>query len=371
LKKFQPKHPLEPNAVRARLEEIPRLLIIRLRSLGDAILSLPLLQAFHAWRPELELDVLVESTTSAVFSAHPAVHETLVLHPRANPGAGGWSRMRGIAEIRRRHYRAVVDLHGGSTARIFAFTSGAGLRIGEECHRSRVYNARIPASSDIWNVRALHTVEHQLALMKWLGLPIPEDLRARLHLSPDARTRAARRLAQSGISEGRYFLIHPTATLATKQWAPANFAEIGDRLFQTYDLPVIFTSGRHESQGLLDIGKHARQKHCYWSDLELPELFAVIGGCRLFIGNDSGPAHAAAALEKPVVVVWGSSNFHAWHPWKTDYELIRSDLPCMPCSGYSCAAFGEPRCIQEVPISRVWQSCVDILARGGASQRTD
>jgi ADP-heptose:LPS heptosyltransferase len=71
--------------------------------------------------------------------------------------------------------------------------------------------------------------------------------------------------------------------------------------------------------------------------------------------------HAAAALKRPVVVVWGSSNFQAWHPWNTEYEAVRSDLPCMPCPGYTCAAFGEPRCIMDIPVSPVAEACERIL----------
>jgi heptosyltransferase-3 len=371
LREFPPKHLLKPEIVRARLEKVPRLLVIRLRSLGDSILSLPLLQALHSWRPDLEVDVLIESPFSPVFMAHPAVHEALIVRPRKNPNGEGWARLRAVSEIRKRRYPAVFDLHGGSTARLFAFASGANLRIGEECRRSRIYNAAIPASSAVWNVKHLHTAEHQLAILKWLDLPIPEDLRAHLYLPAEAREKAARRLKEAGIEESGYFLIHPTATLATKQWPPANFATLGDNLLQKYGLPVVYTSGIQESQVLLDIGRHAGQKHRYWSDLDLPELFAVIGGCRLFIGNDSGPAHAAAALKKPLVVIWGSSNYHAWHPWKSDYELVRSDLPCIPCSGYACSEYREPRCILEIPISRVWQSCLNILARSEAQQGTD
>ena len=371
MRKFQTRHLLHPDVVRARLEKIPRLLVIRLRSLGDSILSLPLLQALRSWRPELEVDVLVESPFSAVFTTHPAVHEALILQPRKNANSDGWSRLRAIAEIRKRRYPAAIDLHGGTTARLFVLASGAGLRIGEECRRSLIYNAAIPASSSVWNVRTLHTTEHQLTLLKWLGLPVPQDLRAHLHLPAEAREKGARRLRDAGIEPSGYFLIHPTATLATKQWAPANFASLGDCLFQNYGLPVVYTSGPQEAQVLLEIGRHAGQKHRDWSDLNLPELFAVIHGCRLFIGNDSGPAHAAAALGKSMVVVWGSSDYRAWHPWKTDYELVRSDLPCIPCSGYKCPEYGEPRCILEVPVSRVWQSCLDILARNGARHETD
>jgi len=99
-----------------------------------------------------------------------------------------------------------------------------------------------------------------------------------------------------------------------------------------------------------------------WSDLGLEELFALIQGARLFIGNDSGPTHAAAALARPIVVVWGSSNFSAWHPWGTDFEAVRSDLPCIPCPGYSCAEFGRPKCIQEIPLGNVVSACEKMLA---------
>ena len=80
---------LSPDLLRQELQRIPRLLLIRLRSLGDSILSLPLLESLHCWRPDLDLDVLSEAPFAAVFSNHPAVHETLILRPRAWPGREG------------------------------------------------------------------------------------------------------------------------------------------------------------------------------------------------------------------------------------------------------------------------------------------
>ena len=90
-------------------------------------------------------------------------------------------------------------------------------------------------------------------------------------------------------------------------------------------------------------------------------IASAIQASKLVIGNDSGPAHAAAALKKPMVVVWGSSNSVAWHPWRTNYELVRSDFPCMPCPGYTCHAFGRPRCILDIPVDRVLLACERIL----------
>ena len=126
---------------------------------------------------------------------------------------------------------------------------------------------------------------------------------------------------------------------------------------------MIYTAAPNEAAILREIGRDAQESHTYWSDLSLAELFALIDGCLLFIGCDSGPTHAAAALKTPVVVVWGSSNFHAWHPWGTEFEAVRSDLPCIPCPGYACKEFGEPKCIMEIPVSRVADACAKVLDR--------
>ena len=70
--------------------------------------------------------------------------------------------------------------------------------------------------------------------------------------------------------------------------------------------------------------------------------------CSCFVGNDSGPMHLAAALQRPVLAIFGSSNLTAWRPWGTDYEVARADLPCIPCPGYRCYEYDQPRCIRSI-----------------------
>ncbi len=345
------------------LECAHRLLIIRLRSLGDSILALPLLEAIHSWRRELEVDILVESPYAAVFAGHPVVHDILQTRPGKRRRGPGWSRARACLELRRRRYDAVLNLHGGSTSWLFTAATGARIRIGQEKYRNGwIYTARIPAPARVWQRNDLHTVEDQLTLFPWLGLPYQGEPRGRLYVDPSVRERMLERLRDAGIERGNYVLIHPTATLATKQWKEENFAQLADRLKGRYKCPVIFSSAPDEAQVLLNVGRHALQAHRYWCDLGLAKLFALIESCRLFIGNDSGPTHAAAALDRPLVVVWGSSDFRVWHPWKTAYETVRQDLPCMPCPGYTCAAFGEPKCINDIPVELVERACERVLS---------
>jgi ADP-heptose:LPS heptosyltransferase len=367
---------LDLDTLRKRLERISRILLIRLRSLGDSILTLPLVDALHCWKPGLQIDILVESRFAPVFRGHPAVHEILIMRPRNGRGEDGWSKGRVLIEIWKRRYGAVLNLHGGTTSVFLTFASGAALRIGQEMHRkSWVYNARIPPSSLVWMRDRLHTVEHQVSLMRWLALPLPEKLTATINPGDRARGRIRRRLMEGGILPGRYIVIHPSATLETKRWPAANFARLADWLAERQGLPVVFTSGANEEQVLLDIGKNTLERYHYWSDLQLDELFALIEGAALFVGNDSGPTHAAAALRKPLVVIWGSSDYTAWHPWNSDYEAVRSNLPCMPCPGYTCDAFGDPKCIREISVESVRRACERLLARleaaGAGDERTD
>lgn len=347
-----------------QMEQMDSLLLIRLRSLGDSILTLPLLDALHQWRPELCIDVLIEHPFSAVFVRHPAVREVLELKRGHSPG---WTKPRAVAELRMRRYPAVLNLHGGSTSLLLSLATGARCRIGQEIFRkSWAYNFRIPPSSAVWQRDQLHTVEHQLSLLRWLNLPLPERPSARLSLDESARDHVHERLRQARVSLADYCVIHPTATLATKQWQAEKFARVADYLSDTHGLSVILTSAPEEAQVLLDVGKHASRAHHYWSDLRLEELFALIERTRLFVGNDSGPTHAAAAFGRPIVVVWGSSDFRAWHPWNAEFEVVRSDLPCIPCPGYTCAAFGEPKCILDIPIDSVSCACDRMLKRSGS-----
>jgi heptosyltransferase-3 len=363
-----PQTPSNKVQIRSLLEQVPKLLLVRLRSLGDCILTLPLIEALHEWRPELHLDLMVEAPFIDVFKHHPAIHEILVLATRRFPGRAGWTKSRTLLEMRRRGYGAVLNLHGGTTSLLFTLASGARLRMGREGYRHRWgYNVHIPTSSAVWGREHVHTVEHQLTLLRWLGIPCEGLPHAYLHVDNDARARIIGRLSGSGITPGRYILVQPTATLQTKQWQEERFAELADSLAAKHQLPVVFSAGPNEEEVLATVRKRATVPHQYWPHLALGELLALLENCLLFIGCDSGPMHAAAALKKPIVVVWGSSNYRTWHPWDTDYELIRSDLPCIPCPGYSCAVFGQPKCILDIRLERVIAACDEMLRRSGFS----
>lgn len=349
--------------MRSALERSRRILLVRLRSLGDSILSLPLVDALHAEFPGTRIDVVAEGPFAPVFQHHPAVSETLVLRHRSGAG-GGRSRTPLLLEVRRRKYDAVFNLHGGTTSFLLAISSGSPLRIGQESfRRAWAYNVRVPPSGQVWGREGIHTVEHQLSVVRWMGVTVPENIPLKLYRDPGATGRVMGRLRAAGIEPGAFVHVHPTATLATKAWPPERFGAIADSLLEETGMPVIFTAAAAERPVLEAISRSAQRSHGYWSDLDLGGLFALTGLSRLFVGNDSGPAHAASALGRPVCVIWGSSNFEVWRPWNTHFEAVRSALPCMPCPGYTCRVFGEPRCILDIPTGPVIEACRRLLRK--------
>jgi heptosyltransferase-2/heptosyltransferase-3 len=99
-----------------------------------------------------------------------------------------------------------------------------------------------------------------------------------------------------------------------------------------------------------------------FTDLSLPEVTALNSRARLFVGNDSGIAHMAAAVGLPSVVIFGSSNIAHWGPWtKAPAEIVVEEMECQPCHGYFCEKFAEPECIKRVPVERVLSAVERVL----------
>jgi ADP-heptose:LPS heptosyltransferase len=94
----------------------------------------------------------------------------------------------------------------------------------------------------------------------------------------------------------------------------------------------------------------------------LRELVALIAGSNVFVGNDSGPAHIAAAAGIPVLVIFGSSDSLVWRPWKAERAVVvQNDFECNPCPGDLCYAFAEPRCILSIATEQVTAGLESLL----------
>jgi len=278
------------SSILERLPERGRIAVIRIRSMGDCILSTPALSILKRALPDAAIAVVVEDRFQALLEGNPDVSEAL---------GPEWSA------VRKWRPDLCLNLHGGgSSARITAL-SGARFRAGFAHFRyAWMYNVRIPRAQEILGVdRKVHTAEHLAAAVFYLGAPRVEIPRARL-------------FAEKMRTPGRpHVVIHPLAAAADKSWPADRFTEVARYLEHAWKLEPVFIGGPGE-----DLSAFRNWRTV--AGAALAEIKSLIAGASLFLGNDSGPAHMAAAFGIPVVVIFGSSDPVVWAPWRTPAEVL-------------------------------------------------
>jgi ADP-heptose:LPS heptosyltransferase len=165
-------------------------------------------------------------------------------------------------------------------------------------------------------------------------------------------------------------VVHPTALFATKQWSPEHFAALGVGLESWF--PVVYSCGPGESHVLDAVEKSAGKELCRLEGTGLRHFAAALAGARLFIGNDSGPAHMAAAVGIPGVVIFSSSSSAQWAPWRPRamWRVVQNHYDCNPCPGDRCYQFARPECILSVTLDQVHSAVQGVLAasaKGGTT----
>ncbi len=272
------------------LDQLPRasrVAVLRLRSLGDCVLTTPALEILKRARPDLRVAVMVEERFRAVFEGNSDIDSLLP------PSLGA---------LRAAKPDLCLNLHGGTRSAWLTAASGARFRAGfGHFRRQFVYNLRIPRAQEILQVeRKVHTAEHLASAVFWLGAPRMEIPRAKIAATPAA--------ASSPVA-----VIHAVAATPEKTWPAAGFLAVAEHL-RAQGLEPVFIGAAADDLSAF----HAWRTQTG----SLEELKRLLASASLFIGNDSGPAHMAAAFGLPVVVIFSASDPEIWAPWRTQSETL-------------------------------------------------
>ena len=292
--------------MRKALDQLPggsRVAIVRLRSMGDAVLTTPAIHLLKRARPDFKLGVVIEKRFAAVFAGNPDISQ--VIEP-------------GIWNLRRFAPALCLNLHGGPVSARLTALSGASARAGfAHFPNAWAYNVRIPRAQEVLGVdRPVHTAEHLASAVFHLGVPIREIPRARLYTDPGA----AGPLVANLLRLTPYAVIHAGASHPSKAWPVPFFRNLAHHLKRQHELTPIFISGPGEDRSPFQV----------WPSLAnapLNDVKLLLQHASLFVGNDSGPAHMAAAFEVPSLVVFGNSDPVTWAPWRTQAETLVSGGP--------------------------------------------
>ena len=305
--------------------------------MGDCLLLTSPVRALKEEFPGFQISILVESRFAGCFEGNPDIDEVLAI-------AGKKEGFR----LAVRRYDLVVNLHGGPTSLMYALLA-RGPHIGFEQYQYRwLYRGLLPAPQP-----RTHATEATLAAFQWLGVQTqtPPPLRYEGHSEASARGRAQ--------LQTPYAVIHPAALLETKRWEARRFAELA-RSLQELGLTIVLTCGPGEESVVNEVLRHVQSAQVRTA-LGVPELAELLRGARLYVGNDSGPMHLAAAVGTPVVAVWGSSDSRSWRPWAVEHVVVQNPFECNPCPGYRCLVAPTPLCIESVTVEQAFAAARQLL----------
>lgn len=277
------------------IDQLPsggRVMVIRLRSMGDCVLTTPALSLLRKQRPDLRIAVVVEDRFKAVFEGNEDIDR--LMPPN-------------VAAVARWRAELCLNLHGGTRSIALTTASGARWRAGFAHFRgAALYNVRIPTTQEILGVdRIVHTAEHLASAVFHLGVPVQEVPRAKLAAERNAPPRP-------------YAIFHPVASQADKTWPANRFVAVARHMQKEWGIEPVFIAASGE-----DLTPFIEFRTYVGATLD--RVKTLIANASLFAGNDSGPAHIAAAFGLPTVVVFGSSNAEIWRPWQTPSAVLQSE----------------------------------------------
>jgi heptosyltransferase-3 len=307
--------------------------------MGDCLLLTAPVRALKEEFPGFRITVLVESRFAACFDGNPDFNEILIADGKCSTGL----------RLFRKRFHAIVNLHGGPTSLIYS-AAAWGRRIGAEHYRgAKLYNGRFPAPDS-----SIHTVQSTLDIFRWLGLRRERAPALRYEPHPAEAARIQEKL------RGRpYVVIHPASIMATKRWEARRFGEVA-RALAARGLTIVVTAGPGEESYTSQVA-HDIEGTVILLGITIAELAELIRGARLYVGNDSGPMHLAAAVGTPTVAVWGSSDSRRWRPWGVNHRVVQNPFECNPCPGYRCLVAPSPLCIESVTVEQVNAAVSELL----------
>jgi lipopolysaccharide heptosyltransferase II len=355
--------------------QFSRILLIRLRQIGDVVFTTPAVHALRRRFPDAHLAYVVEPAAAPVVINNPHLDDVIVV-PRGRGVRGLLADLAVGRRLRAQRYDVAIDFHGGPRASLFTWLSGAPVRIGYEgTGRGWMYTQRVARPREL---RPRHSVENQWDLLSPLDMAPPDRSQSPVEMMADTASAAvvADRLARAGVRDAEpLIVVHVSAGNPFRRWPAAHFVDLVSWL-ATADprRRIVVTSGPSEgdaagrviadARARLDSGLAERVLSC--GEFSLAELRALLDRAALYIGGDSGPLHIASTTRVPIVGLYGPTLPARSAPWRIDECVTESVdagvLPCRPCHQRVCEP-GDFRCLTSIQPRQVLEAAERALLR--------
>jgi len=347
-----------------RKEGIRRIVVRGPNWLGDAVMCEPALSQVRTLFPQAEITLLVKPGIADLLAQHPEVNRTLVYDDRGRHAGlvGKWT----LAGVLRRHrFDLAILFQNAFEAALISFLAGIPRRFGYATD-GRTLLLTDPVTVPPRTAQR-HQVEYYWDLLKPLGGHGPAPA-PRLFVTPDESVLIAGRLADAGIGPSDLVIgVNPGSTYGhAKRWLPDRYAEVVNRVVKDAQsrsgarVGVVILGAKGEEPLGKTIAEQIKARTVVCSgQTTVRELMALVKRCQLFLTNDTGPMHVAAAFQVPLVAVFGPTDWQTTSPFGVDAKLVRQPVSCAPCLLRECPI--DHRCMTGVTVEQVYAAAVHHL----------
>jgi len=355
-----------------------RILVLRYRFIGDTILTVPFLRNLRSAEPDAHIAWVVAPGSSEVVKGIPYIDELIYWDPvTIHADSRGThktlrDKVRFISGLSSQKFDKVYVLKRSFSSALIAVLSGARERIGFDTEgRGFLLTKRVPYRHD------QHEVQNFLDVLRADGVAVTDD-HLELWTTPEEEAAAAKLLADAGIPASKDLVaLHPFASNPHRGWPFENFAALAASLqAEGFVTLVLGAPGdRTAFEAVRDLfGQHTID---LVGSCKLRVTMALLKRCALFVGNDSGIMHLAAAANIPMVALFGPQSPLKFGPWSAQAKVIYRDFPCSPCKQKfftECEPTPRmrPACVEAITVDDVFHEIMQLVNKhkeGGHEQK--
>ncbi|MDO9565355.1 MAG: lipopolysaccharide heptosyltransferase II [Candidatus Desulfaltia sp.] len=341
------------------MSNIKQLLIRSTNWIGDAVMTTPAVRAIRKNFPHAEISILTRPWVAPVFESSPYI-DNMLIYDDFGKHKGLSGKLRLARELKQYGFDAAILLQNAFEAALIAFFAGIPCRIGYNTDaRSFLLTHSVSCTP---RIKKMHQTGYYLDILHGIGLDT-DGPGLDLVVAKKYQKSAAEILEEHGISRAdRLVGINPSATFGpAKQWFPERYAALSDKIQEVFGAGILLFGGPGDRELGLRISQkmqHPPVDLCGKTDLG--EAIALIKECDLFITNDSGLMHVAAALDVPLIAIFGSTNPVTTGPQSQRSKIVRVPIKCSPCLKPECPE-GHLKCMDQIDVEMVFDVAKEIL----------